>query len=103
MSTKIIEEHKSSETGIAQAKDESGAVALVDSPETKVHKLNQAAVDRMLEEALGSEEKTHGWAKVTRGLIAFYDWLSGPGMTDQERIRRELAETVTIRNYRGEI
>ena len=31
-------------------------------------------------------------ARIARGFLAFYDWLSGPGMTDRERIREDIAK-----------
>ena len=34
-------------------------------------------------------ELTH---KLAGSLLAFYDWLSGPPMTERERIRRVVAE-----------
>ena len=32
--------------------------------------------------------------KMLRSVAAFYDWLSGPPMTKQERIRRDIAEAL---------
>ena len=29
-------------------------------------------------------------ARIARGFLAFYDWLSGPAMTDQERVYRDI-------------
>ena len=31
-------------------------------------------------------------ARIARGFLAFYDWLSGPEMTDRERIREDIAK-----------
>ena len=31
-------------------------------------------------------------ARIARGFLAFYDMLSGPGMTDQHRVREEIAK-----------
>ena len=31
-------------------------------------------------------------ARMARGFLAFYDWLSGPGMTDRDRVYRDIAE-----------
>ena len=31
-------------------------------------------------------------AKIARGFLAFYDWLHGPGMTDQDRVKEEIAK-----------
>ena len=30
-------------------------------------------------------------ARIARGFLAFYDWLSGPGMTDRDRVHRDIA------------
>ncbi len=31
-------------------------------------------------------------ARIARGFLAFYDWLSGPGMTKRDRLYRDMAE-----------
>ncbi len=31
-------------------------------------------------------------ARIARSFLAFYDWLSGPGMTDRDRVYRDIAE-----------
>ena len=31
-------------------------------------------------------------ARIARDFLAFYDWLSGPGMTDRDRLYRDIAE-----------
>ena len=31
-------------------------------------------------------------ARIARGFLAFYYWLDGPGMTDRERIREDIAK-----------
>ena len=31
-------------------------------------------------------------ARIARGFLAFYDWLCGPGMTDQHRVKEEIAK-----------
>ncbi len=31
-------------------------------------------------------------ARIARGFLAFYDWLSGPGMTDRERVKEDIAK-----------
>ena len=31
-------------------------------------------------------------ARVARGFLAFYDWLSDPGMTDRERVTEDIAK-----------
>ena len=31
-------------------------------------------------------------ARIARGILALYDWLCGPGMTDQHRVREEIAK-----------
>ena len=30
-------------------------------------------------------------ARIARGILAFYDWLSDPAMTDRERVYRDIA------------
>jgi len=30
-------------------------------------------------------------ARIAQGFLAFYDWLSGPGMTDRDRVYRDIA------------
>ncbi len=51
------------------------------------------------ERLTGTENPTEVWApprkealpaKMARGFLAFYDWLSGPGMTDRERVYRDI-------------
>ena len=37
--------------------------------------------------------------RVEMGALAVYDWLSGPPMTDQQRIQHRLAELETARRY----
>ena len=31
-------------------------------------------------------------ARIARGFLAFYDWLSGPGMTDRDRVYCDIAK-----------
>ena len=31
-------------------------------------------------------------ARIARGFLAFYDWLSGPGMTDRDRLYSDIAK-----------
>ncbi len=31
-------------------------------------------------------------ARIARGLLAFYDWLSGPPMTHRDRVKEDIAE-----------
>ena len=31
-------------------------------------------------------------ARIARGFLAFYDWLSGAGMTDRDRVYRDIAQ-----------
>ncbi len=31
-------------------------------------------------------------ARIARGFLAFYDWLSGPEMTDRDRVYRDIAK-----------
>ncbi|PKB71557.1 MAG: hypothetical protein BZY87_04710 [SAR202 cluster bacterium Io17-Chloro-G6] len=35
------------------------------------------------------------------GVVAAYDWLSGPPMSEQERVQQRLAETEHIRRASG--
>ena len=35
------------------------------------------------------------------GVVAAYDWLSGPPMSEQDRIQQKLAETKSIRRTSG--
>ena len=94
MSTRILEELKSNETGVAQVDEK-----------TEVHEVDHVSVDRMLVEALGADDspKVHPWTKVAQSLLAAYDWISGPAMTDRDRNQREVFETSSIRSFRGEI
>ena len=39
--------------------------------------------------------------KLGHQIVAIYDWLSGPAMTDQERISRSLVESETLRQVGG--
>ncbi len=52
------------------------------------------------ERIAATEDPTEVWAdprkeafaaRIARGFLAFYDWLSGPGMTDRERVYRDIA------------
>ena len=36
--------------------------------------------------------------KLGHQIVAIYDWLSGPPMTEQERVTRALAESESIRH-----
>jgi hypothetical protein len=36
--------------------------------------------------------------RIARDIVAVYDWLSGPPMSEQERINRALAETRSLRD-----
>ena len=49
----------------------------------------------------GAENPTEVWAvprkealpaRIARGFLAFYDWLSGPEMTDRDRVYRDIAK-----------
>ena len=31
-------------------------------------------------------------ARIARGFLAFYEWLSGPGMADRDRVYRDIAK-----------
>ncbi len=53
------------------------------------------------ERLTATEDPTEVWflpgkealpARIARGFLAFYDWLSGPGMTDRDRVYRDIAE-----------
>ena len=35
-------------------------------------------------------------ARIVRGFLAIYDWLSGPGMTDRERVNEDLANARSV-------
>lgn len=37
--------------------------------------------------------------RMETGLLAVYDWFSGPAMTEQERRQQRLAETEPIRRH----
>ena len=39
--------------------------------------------------------------KLGHQIVAFYDWLSGPPMTEHERITRALAESESLRHMGG--
>ena len=52
------------------------------------------------ERLTGTENPAEVWAaprkdalpaRIVRGFLAFYDWLSGPGMTDRDRVYRDIA------------
>lgn len=40
-------------------------------------------------------------SRVAREVVAVYAWLSGPAWSEQERLRRELAEAGSWRNLTG--
>ncbi|HEU0020120.1 MAG TPA: hypothetical protein VFR55_00375 [Dehalococcoidia bacterium] len=40
----------------------------------------------------------HLLPRIVRSLAVGYDWLTGPAMTDQERVNHELAATEPLRN-----
>ena len=53
------------------------------------------------ERLTGTENPAEVWAvprkeallaKIARGFLAFYDMLSGPGMTDRDRVKEEIAK-----------
>ena len=93
MSTRILDEIKNREAG----------VALVET-QTEVHEVDEVSVDRMLDQALVADSpQVSAWTRVGRGLVAFYEWVSGPAMSDRERIQRQVHETSAIRSFRGEI
>ena len=37
--------------------------------------------------------------RMEAGVVAVYDWMSGPAMTEQERTQYRLAETEPLRRY----
>ena len=37
--------------------------------------------------------------RMEAGLVAVYDWMSGPAMTEQKRMQTQLIETETLRRY----
>lgn len=37
--------------------------------------------------------------KLEHGALAVYDWVSGPAMSEQERMQHRLAETEAIRRF----
>jgi len=37
------------------------------------------------------------------GMVAAYDWLSGPPMSEKQRAQRKLIETETLRSTSGQI
>ncbi len=41
-------------------------------------------------------------ARIARGFLAFYDRLSGPGMTDRDRVYRDISEAMSGWNGRLE-
>ena len=41
-------------------------------------------------------------ARIARGFLAFYDWLCGPGMTDRDRVYRDISEAMSGWNGRLE-
>ena len=49
------------------------------------------AVEEMLADALPSHRKSLP-VRMARGLLAFYDWLSGPPVTKRDRLYRDIAE-----------
>ncbi len=44
-------------------------------------------------EVLAAPSKETLPARIGRGFLAFYDWLSEPGMTDRERVYRDIANS----------
>ena len=65
------------------------------------HEIEATAAVRAAEELLSDtrpdlssvEPKDNLAAKFAKALLTFYDWLSGPAMTNRDRLRREIAET----------
>ncbi len=68
--------------------------------------------DQVQEERLAAtEDPAEVWAasrkeailaRIARGFLAFYDMLSGPGMTDRDRVYRDISEAMSGWNGRLE-
>ncbi len=43
------------------------------------------------------EHPTHLLPAIAKGLVAGYDWLAGPALSEQERMEHALAETESLR------
>ena len=63
------------------------------------------------ERIAATEDPTEVWAvprkealpaRIARGFLAFYDWLSGPEMTDRDRVYRDIAKARSERYGRLE-
>ena len=58
------------------------------------------AVDGILADALPSQLPSHRKSfpvRIAMGFLAFYDWLSGPPMSNRDRLYRDIAEAGTAR------
>jgi hypothetical protein len=42
---------------------------------------------------------THLVPKIVKSLIVGYDWLSGPAMSEQDRLNQEIAVTEPLRHF----
>jgi hypothetical protein len=42
---------------------------------------------------------SHLLPKIARGAISSYDWLSGPAMSEQDHVNRDLVETEPLRHF----
>ena len=72
----------------------------------------EVAIAHVQEERLsGTENPVEVWAaprkealpaRIARGFLAFYDWLSGPEMTDRDRVYRDIANARSERYGRLE-
>ena len=72
----------------------------------------EVAIAHVQEERLAAtEDPAEVWAvprkealpaRIVRGFLAIYDWLSGPGMTDRDRVYRDIAKARSERYGRLE-
>ena len=83
--------------GTAYREDTATVATIAKETETVLPAANvPMAVEEMLADAL----RPHGKSlpvRMARGFLAFYAWLSGPGMTERDRRYRAIAEADTGR------
>lgn len=78
--------------GTAHREDTATVATIVKEFETVLPAADVSiAVEKMLADVLPLQEKSLP-VRMARGFLAFYDWLSGPGMTDRDRRYRAIAE-----------
>ena len=78
--------------GIAYREDTAAVVTIAKEAETVRPAADvPMAVQKMLADALPPHTKSLP-VRMALGFLAFYDWLSGPGMTARARLYRDLAE-----------